>query len=207
MDPVTGLVQMKARWYDPDAGIFISEDPRSYSPTDPFSLHEYLYANADPVNNYDPTGKKQRPFWIRTMLLLNCTAKQQIGGTKCKGGCRMPIDQDNQLAMNGAARKKKYVFVLQMPAESINDYDEMIALEEKIIGTIGNLGAVDGHDAGSGEMNIFIHTDSPKETFKRIEFVLRRSGQLTKIKAAYRETGKDDYTVIHPPGLASFRIS
>jgi len=58
MDPVTGLVQMKARWYDPDAGIFISEDPRSYSPTDPFSLHEYLYANADPVNWTDPTGEK-----------------------------------------------------------------------------------------------------------------------------------------------------
>jgi len=57
MDPVTGLVQMKARWYDPDAGIFISEDPRSYSPLDPFSLHEYLYANADPVNWMDPTGE------------------------------------------------------------------------------------------------------------------------------------------------------
>ncbi len=56
MDPVTGLVQMKARWYDPDAGIFISEDPRAYSPADPFSLHEYLYANADPVNWTDPTG-------------------------------------------------------------------------------------------------------------------------------------------------------
>ncbi len=69
MDPVTGLVQMKARWYDSDAGIFISEDPRSYSPTDPFGLHEYLYANADPVNNYDPSGMAAEPYTGETIPL------------------------------------------------------------------------------------------------------------------------------------------
>ena len=52
----------------------------------------------------------------------------------------------------------KYQLVLQLPASSIKDYDEMIELEETIIKGIGSLGKVDGHDAGSGEMNIFILT-------------------------------------------------
>jgi len=50
----------------------------------------------------------------------------------------------------------KYQLVLQLPASSAEDYDEMIEVEEVITGNPDNLGRVDGDDAGSGEMNIFI---------------------------------------------------
>jgi len=53
----------------------------------------------------------------------------------------------------------KYQLVLQLPASSIRDYDEMVEIEEAIITDLGNFGKVDGHDVGSGEMNIFIFTD------------------------------------------------
>ena len=57
---------------------------------------------------------------------------------------------------DGFTRAMKYQLVLQLPASSAEDYDEMIEVEEVITGNPDNLGRVDGDDAGSGEMNIFI---------------------------------------------------
>lgn len=55
-DPDTGLVWLRARWYDPVSARFVSADPWHGDPSVPVSLNRYLYANADPVNNVDPTG-------------------------------------------------------------------------------------------------------------------------------------------------------
>ncbi|GIG55008.1 RHS repeat-associated core domain-containing protein [Demequina activiva] len=55
-DPDTGMVWLRARWYDPASARFITADPWHGDPSVPASLNRYLYANADPVNNTDPTG-------------------------------------------------------------------------------------------------------------------------------------------------------
>ena len=55
-DLVTGLYYLRARYMNPSVGTFISMDSYSGSIDDPVSLHKYLYANADPVNNSDPSG-------------------------------------------------------------------------------------------------------------------------------------------------------
>tara|TARA_R110002110_G_scaffold43803_1_gene135614 strand:- start:9555 stop:18386 length:8832 start_codon:yes stop_codon:yes gene_type:complete len=52
-----GLVFLRARFYDPETGRFISRDPFAGTPYDPVSLHRYLYANANPIMNTDPTGE------------------------------------------------------------------------------------------------------------------------------------------------------
>jgi RHS repeat-associated protein len=46
----------RCRVYDPGPGRFTSQDPFPGSPSDPQSLHKYLYCEADPVNRIDPTG-------------------------------------------------------------------------------------------------------------------------------------------------------
>ena len=43
---------MRARWYDTQSGVFTSVDPAISSTNQPYS-----YANGDPVNNSDPSGK------------------------------------------------------------------------------------------------------------------------------------------------------
>ena len=101
----------------------------------------------------------------------------------------------------------KYQLILQLPASSAEDYDEMIVLEEIIIGNLGNLGCVDGHDAGSDEMNIFILTDSPKAAFDRIRQIPAMKDVMPDLKIAYREIGKDDFTILHPAGLTRFSIA
>ena len=56
LDSTTGLYYLRARYMDPSTGTFISMDTYGGSIFDPVSLHKYLYANANPVMNSDPTG-------------------------------------------------------------------------------------------------------------------------------------------------------
>ena len=56
LDSTTGLYYLRARYMNPTTGTFITMDTYQGSIFDPTSLHKYLYANADPVMNADPTG-------------------------------------------------------------------------------------------------------------------------------------------------------
>jgi RHS repeat-associated protein len=51
-----GFYYMRARYYAPKRGRFQTTDPASGDIAKPASLHKYMYADADPVNNSDPTG-------------------------------------------------------------------------------------------------------------------------------------------------------
>ena len=55
-DPASGLVYLRARYYDALTGRFWSMDPVKGDASDPPSLHKYLYCQGDPVNCIDPTG-------------------------------------------------------------------------------------------------------------------------------------------------------
>jgi RHS repeat-associated protein len=51
LDSETGLYYLRARYYDPLSGRFLSVDPMADE-----GEHPYTYAGADPVNGRDPTG-------------------------------------------------------------------------------------------------------------------------------------------------------
>jgi uncharacterized protein RhaS with RHS repeats len=51
VDPTTGLIYLRARWYDPQTGQFLSIDPLQA-----LTQHAYEYANDSPLNGTDPTG-------------------------------------------------------------------------------------------------------------------------------------------------------
>ncbi|MGB3401136.1 MAG: putative Ig domain-containing protein [Microcoleaceae cyanobacterium] len=55
-DSEIALDYLRARYYDPELGRFISKDPFSGFQDDPYSQHDYQYAHANPVNFVDPTG-------------------------------------------------------------------------------------------------------------------------------------------------------
>src|SRR5208337_1387713 len=57
-DPDLGLYYLRARYYNPATGRFLSRDPKEGWIDDPATLHKYLYANGDPVNALDPTGRE-----------------------------------------------------------------------------------------------------------------------------------------------------
>ncbi len=51
-DETTGLYNARARWYDPEVGRFISEDPIGLVG----GMNQYAFAGDDPINASDPSG-------------------------------------------------------------------------------------------------------------------------------------------------------
>ena len=57
-DSDLSLYYLRARYYNPNTGRFLSRDPLDGQAKDPASLHKYLYAGGDPVNSIDPLGRE-----------------------------------------------------------------------------------------------------------------------------------------------------
>ncbi|MGA2084000.1 MAG: DUF2341 domain-containing protein [Terracidiphilus sp.] len=90
-DPDLGLYYLRARYYNPATGRFLSRDPEDGKIKIPATLHKYLYAGGDPVNMIDPTGREltayanlleiiqvQVEFWRATAAV-----RKVIGGIAC----------------------------------------------------------------------------------------------------------------------------
>jgi len=67
-DPDLNLYYLRARYYNPLTGRFMSLDPENGKPIDPKTLHKYLYAGGDPVNRIDPRG---RDATIETLFTIS----------------------------------------------------------------------------------------------------------------------------------------
>ena len=101
----------------------------------------------------------------------------------------------------------RYQLVIQFAADTIPDYDALIAMEHQLIETLGD-GFVDGHDMGCGEANIFILTSDPRDTFRQLAPMLVRSGRMPAVTAAYRSTDEDKYHVLWPEDSSrQFRVA
>jgi hypothetical protein len=101
----------------------------------------------------------------------------------------------------------KYQLVMQFDANTAADFDKFVALEEAFIRQFGSIATVDGHDFGSGEFNIFVLTDRPREAFGVAQRVAIRFGVLDNMRAAYRELTADGYLVLWPPSLTEFTVA
>ncbi|MGX9899690.1 hypothetical protein ACW0JT_06865 [Arthrobacter sp. SA17] len=102
----------------------------------------------------------------------------------------------------------KYILVLQWPTATAADFDALISMEELLEADLPNAhGFVDGHDFGAGEMNIFIHTDSPLEAFQDAMTSLGSNPRWGGVRAAYRPSGEDGYVVVWPKTLQEFAVS
>ena len=101
----------------------------------------------------------------------------------------------------------KFQLVLQWPCASIGDYDGLIEIENTLIAKTNKAIRVDGHDAGSGEMNIFIHTNDPLTAFEEVRGTIGSGDMWTAVRVAYREIKKDDYTILWPEELKEFRVT
>jgi RHS repeat-associated protein len=55
-DAATGLYSLRARYYDPSLGRFLTQDSLNYSLTDPAGLNRYAYVADDPINGMNPSG-------------------------------------------------------------------------------------------------------------------------------------------------------
>jgi RHS repeat-associated protein len=56
-DSESGMYYLRARYYDPTTGRFISRDPIKGTLTNPITQNPYAYAGNNPINNSDPSGE------------------------------------------------------------------------------------------------------------------------------------------------------
>jgi RHS repeat-associated protein len=56
-DPDLGLIYYRARWYDPNQGRFMSEDPIGFNG----GINFYAYVDNSPLNYRDPFGLQKKP--------------------------------------------------------------------------------------------------------------------------------------------------
>jgi RHS repeat-associated protein len=57
-DADLGFYYLRARYMNPVTGRFLTTDKFEGDSSQPLTLHKYLYANANPVNNIDPSGNR-----------------------------------------------------------------------------------------------------------------------------------------------------
>lgn len=91
-----------------------------------------------------------------------------------------------------------YLLTLQFPFSGEKDFDRLIDLEDSLEEVLADSADVDGHDAGSDEMNIFIFTDDPKGTFWIAKGSIENAGLLKYLSAAYRKSDGKAYTRLWP---------
>jgi len=69
-DDETGLYYAKARYYDPELGVFLTQDPFEGVLDTPPSLHRYLYAYQNPTVYLDPSGRVTEIKLAQTVIRL-----------------------------------------------------------------------------------------------------------------------------------------
>ena len=94
------------------------------------------------------------------------------------------------------------MLALQFRGDDLPDFDSMINLEGELASCLGTTAQVDGHDMGSGEINIFIITAEPKKTFLLVKPLLERSQGFETLRAAYRGLDSEEYTMLWPADSA-----
>jgi len=101
----------------------------------------------------------------------------------------------------------KYILVIQLPADSLGDIEELINIEDTLIARLPQECDVDGHDMGATQANIFVKTSDLAATFAALEAVFRDRAEWKEMKIAYRDAAGSKYTPLHPKSLQEFVVS
>lgn len=100
-----------------------------------------------------------------------------------------------------------HILVLQWPGSTAADFVTLLETECALESGIGDTGIVDGHDFGSGQMNIFIGSEQPEDAFVAARRTLGDRLMWHQVRAAFRETRGETYTVLWPLGLTDFHVT
>jgi RHS repeat-associated protein len=95
-DANIGFYYLRARYYGSETGRFMSIDPLEGVLFEPITLHRYLYAGDDPLNNADPSGEEFAPL-VKIALAVSMV----LGGNILEGYYGQSIDFHDLLQNSG----------------------------------------------------------------------------------------------------------
>jgi RHS repeat-associated protein len=94
-----GLVYLRARFYDPSVGRFLSRDPFPAQATDTQTLNRYVYVKNNPTNYVDPSGESAEEAFrdiLWWLLAPTQTADESV--------CELPTPGEYQNAVTSGSR-------------------------------------------------------------------------------------------------------
>ena len=91
-----------------------------------------------------------------------------------------------------------YELVIKFYRKSLADEAFLVTLEDELRPVIG-AARTDGFDVRAKDINLFVQTDDPRVTFRKIKSVLDAKGIDRGVSAAFRLVGGAQFTSVYPP--------
>jgi RHS repeat-associated protein len=102
-DALLALYYLRARYYNPSLGRFMTMDPEFGDISNPMSLHRYLYTANDPVNRIDPTGRQDLAEYVELLEAVQLEASYIKVIAKCEYHLLSDVSNALTDAFNGVA--------------------------------------------------------------------------------------------------------
>lgn len=181
-DAESGMMFLRARYYDPTIGRFTSQDPVSGTAANPASQNGYNYTNNNPINLSDPTGQFAVGDWLYNAVGLNdyrnAVASQcpNWGSIAKSGGIvavnfsiLIPGEGEAMLAVRGASGLAKVAKVEEATYSVYHGVDP-ITNEIKYVGITGRDPAIRwAEHAASGTERANLRYDVVKDGLTKLE--------------------------------------
>lgn len=91
-----------------------------------------------------------------------------------------------------------YQLVIKFWRKSLGDIAAFAAIQDELKDALGTTATLDGYDVNTREINLFVVTPDPKQSFRRLKTVLESRGLLQGVSAASRLVGGAQFTSIWP---------
>jgi len=91
-----------------------------------------------------------------------------------------------------------YQLVIKFWRKSLEDETFLSTIQDELKAVLGDAAAWDGYDMSAREINLFVVTPDPKQSFRRINAVLENRGIVQGVSAASRLVGGAHFTSIWP---------
>lgn len=91
-----------------------------------------------------------------------------------------------------------YQLVIKFWRKSLDDEAFLATIEGELKQALGDAAELDGYDVSRNEINLFMVTSDPKQSFRRAREVLERMGLVRGVSSAYRLVGGARFTSLWP---------
>jgi RHS repeat-associated protein len=126
VDPSTGLVYLRARYYDPSMGHFLSRDPLPQSDHVPQQA-SYVYAGNSPVLHVDPTGLFSFDTFLQVYSQTIYSLPSFVGcgasGFRATGACRAQGFSDQMIDAGRAISNDAATVIVPGLGAALGAYD------------------------------------------------------------------------------------
>lgn len=98
----------------------------------------------------------------------------------------------------GPHSEMNYQLVIKFWRKSLEEETFLATIQAELKEVLGDAADLDGYDVSAKEINLFVVTPDPKQSFRRIKTVLDSRGIVRGVSAASRLVGGAHFTSIWP---------